>query len=95
MTTANTIESFLSLINLSHRRQTGSAQADQHCLRLRRGEVIELDPGRHFSVASGQLWLTHRGDPLDHFPSGGDSFDTAQHCKSVIQALADSIIFIQ
>lgn len=94
MANANTIESFFSLINWSH-RQARAAQAEPDCLRLRRGEVIELAPGRHFRVASGRLWLTHRGDPLDHFPGGGDSFDTAPRSKSVVQALADSTLFIQ
>lgn len=93
MITANTIESFFSLIKRTDGRP--ARRAGQRRIDLRRGELVELPSGRRVSVVSGQLWLTHRGDPLDHFPSGGDSFDTTNRRQSLIQALADSTILIQ
>jgi hypothetical protein len=95
MATANTIESFFSLIKRPGRPLARAAEAGKSCLNLRPGEVIELPPGRHIRVVSGQLWLTHVGDPADHFPRGGDSFDTTKRSRSLIQALADSTLFIQ
>lgn len=95
MATANTIESFFSLINKTNRRPVDRAIGDHRYINLRCGELIELPPDRRVSVVAGQLWLTHRGDQLDHFPSGGDSFDTTKRSHSLIQALADSTILIQ
>jgi hypothetical protein len=53
-----------------------------------------LPANRQVTVVRGEVWLTHRGDWHDHFPQGGDSFDTSAHSDSVIQALADSTILI-
>lgn len=95
MVGANTIESFFALINPSRRNPARPNLSGHRCLDLRRGELVELPSSRRVCVLAGQLWLTHRGDPLDHFPSGGDSFDTTNRRQSLIQALADSTILIQ
>lgn len=95
MATANTIESFFSLINRVKRHPAQRTFSDHRYIDLRCGELIELPSDSHVSVVAGQVWLTHRGDALDHFPVSGDSFDTTKWSKSLIQALADSTILIQ
>lgn len=98
MTTANTIESFFSLINRNAKTHTSSAHAANVAsapLSLRDGATLRLPADRHVTVVTGRVWLTHHGDSRDHFPKRGDSFDTSAHSDSVIQALADSTILIQ
>lgn len=93
MTTANTIESFFSLINRTEKsRATSVASAP---LALKDGATLRLPADRHVTVITGRVWLTHHGDSRDHFPKRGDSFDTSAHSDSVIQALADSTLLIQ
>lgn len=110
MATVSTIESFLALINsagnalinnalinkalinTSRRAATHTGSAP---LSLHRGETFRLPAGRHVSVVCGRLWLTHRQDSRDHFPRGGESFDTSADSDSVIQALVDSTILVQ
>lgn len=102
MATANTIESFFALINPSGKLsarpalvgdQTGGAPVSAQ-LRVLRGATLRLPAGSHVAVLTGRLWLTHRGDWRDHFPHGGDSFDTSAESDSVIQALTDATLLI-
>lgn len=96
MTTANTIESFFSLINRTAQNRTSRATSMAAApLSLRDGATLRLPADRHITVVTGRVWLTHHGDSRDHFPKRGDSFDTSTHSDSVIQALADSTILIQ
>lgn len=95
MATANTIESFFALIKPSARSPARPVRTASATLSVLRGATLRLPADRHVSVLTGQLWLTHRGDLRDHFPCGGDSFDTSADSDSVIQALADSTLLIQ
>lgn len=56
---------------------------------------MRLPAGSHVSIISGRVWLTHYGDSRDHFPRGGNSFDTDGLRDSVIEALSDSTLIIQ
>lgn len=99
MSTANTIESFFALIKPTGKLPVAIAAKTRgqfsSPIAVRTGKTFRLPPGRHVSIVTGLVWLTHRGDSADHFPSAGDSFDTTATSNSVVEALADSTLLIE
>lgn len=64
----------------------GSVSAD--ALRdLPAGHVIALGTGGgQVSILSGNVWLTHSGDPSDHFLAAGESFDVRDSGQTLVES---------
>jgi hypothetical protein len=72
-------------------------QTAQPILSLETGQVVTLDDaaGRRISARSGTVWVTEEGRPHDHIVEGGDSIVVARDGRTVVQALAPSVVAIQ
>ena len=72
-------------------------QTPQPILSLETGQVVTLDDaaGRRISARSGTVWVTEEGRPHDHIVEGGDSIIVARDGRTVVQALAPSVVAIQ
>ena len=72
-------------------------QTPQPILSLETGQVVTLDDaaGRRISARSGTVWVTEEGRPHDHIVEGGDSIVVARDGRTVVQALAPSVVAIQ
>ena len=72
-------------------------QTPQPILSLETGQVLTLDDaaGRGISARSGTVWVTEEGRPHDHIVEGGDSIIVARDGRTVVQALAPSVVAIQ
>ena len=64
----------------------GSVGAD--ALRdLPAGHVVALGTGGgQVSILSGSVWLTHSGDPSDHFLAAGESFDVRDSGQTLVES---------
>ena len=72
-------------------------QTPQPILSLETGQVVTLDDaaGRRISARSGTVWVTEEGRPHDHIVEGGDSMVVAGDGRTLVQALAPSVVAIQ
>ena len=72
-------------------------QTPQPILSLETGQVVTLDDaaGCRISARSGTVWVTEEGRPHDHIVEGGDSIVVARDGRTVVQALAPSVVAIQ
>ena len=72
-------------------------QTPQPILSLETGQVVTLDDaaGYRISARSGTVWVTEEGRPHDHIVEGGDSIVVARDGRTVVQALAPSVVAIQ
>ena len=61
------------------------------------GQVVTLDDaaGRTICARSGTVWITEEGRPHDHIVQGGDCWVVAHDGRTVVQALAPSLVAIQ
>ena len=69
----------------------------QPILSLDTGQVITLDDaaGRRISARSGTVWVTVEGMSDDHVVEGGGSMVVCCDGRTVVQALAPSVVSIQ
>ena len=66
-------------------------------LSLAAGEVLTLDDasGTRICARSGTVWVTEEGAPHDHIVEGGDCIVVRQPGRTVVQALAASVVALQ
>jgi hypothetical protein len=66
-------------------------------LTLDAGQVLTLDDaaGTRICARSGTVWVTQEGFPQDHILEGGHSFVVARPGRTLVQALADSVVALQ
>jgi len=62
-------------------------------MNLDQGSLIDLEPPRKgvkIEVQSGNLWVTQKGDGVDHVLGPGESYTVAGRALVVVQALLRS-----
>ena len=66
-------------------------------LALDAGQVLTIEDaaGRRISARSGAVWITEEGDPKDHIVESGSSRIVVHGGRTVVQALAPSVVAIQ
>ena len=66
-------------------------------LSLATGEVLALDDaaGRRICARSGTVWVTLEGVHDDHIVADGDCLVVARDGRTLVQALAPSVVAIQ
>lgn len=69
----------------------------QPILSLDTGQVLTLDDaaGRRISARAGTVWITEEGRAQDHIVEGGGSIVVERDGRTVVQALAPSVVAIQ
>jgi hypothetical protein len=69
----------------------------QPILSLETGQVLTLQDaaGRRISARSGTVWVTEEGRPHDLIVEGGDSIVLERDGRTVVQALAPSVVAIR
>ena len=72
-------------------------ELQQPTLALDTGEVVVLDDaaGRTICARSGRVWITEEGTPQDHIVESGDCWVVARDGRTVVQAMAPSLVAIQ
>ena len=63
-------------------------------LTLASGQLADLDDARGtvVRVASGRVWLTQYGDPVDHVLDAGDSWAIERDGRTIVEAQHDALI---
>ena len=97
MSATTTLSGFLSGFN-RRRSAAGAcvtidsinAIVEPRRLVLPAGCARRLAAGGRFRVATGRVWLTHRGDGRDWFPPAGAVFRAGP--ASVVEALGDAVL---
>jgi hypothetical protein len=81
----------------SHKATVMKLQIRQPLLSLDTGQVVTLDDaaGTRIVTRSGTVWVTEEGTPQDHIVEGGHSFVVAQDGRTLVQALAPSVVALQ
>ena len=72
-------------------------ELNQPTLSLETGQVVTLDDaaGRTICARSGRVWITEEGTPHDHIVEGGDCWVVARDGRTLVQAMAPSLVAIQ
>jgi hypothetical protein len=66
-------------------------------LALETGEVVTLDDaaGRTICARSGRVWITEEGTPHDHIVESGGCRVVERAGRTLVQAMAPSLVAIQ
>ena len=72
-------------------------QLSQPILSLETGQVVTLDDaaGRIIFARSGRVWITEEGHSEDHIVEQGDCWIVERDGRTLVQAMAPSLVAIQ
>jgi hypothetical protein len=72
-------------------------ELQQPILSLDEGQVVTLDDaaGRRICTRSGTVWITQEGAPRDDIVADGECLVVDRNGRTVVQALAPSVVAIQ